>query len=136
MTKQELQQLRHLESDLRLLRKYLRKAEAEIGLRSISYDGQPKGSRIGRPTEEQAVQLAHIITKIKEAEKRVLDEKVRAWDFISSLDDSLLRQIIIHRFLDGKSWVKVASEIGGDMTADWCRMYFNRLFKDDDSPIT
>ena len=130
MTKQALQMLRHYDSDLRLLRLHLKEMEASIGITSAPQDGQPKGNKIGRPTEEQAIQIAHVIDEIRALEKLVLDKRIEAWDFISGLEDPLLRQIIILRFVDGKSWFKVADSIGGDATADGCRMYFNRAFAD------
>lgn len=130
MTKQELQQLKHLDSELRDLKQQLQDLEASIGITSAPQDGQPKGNKIGRPTEEQAIQIAEIFSQIQKLQKQVLDEKIRAWDYISSLDDSLLRQIIMHRFVDGKSWFKVAEKIGRGMTEDGCRMYFNRAFKE------
>ncbi len=135
MTKQELQQLRHLDSELRTLKQQLKDLEESIGLTSAASDGMPRGNKISRPTEDQALRIKTLLEKVKALQRQVLDEKIRAWDFISSLDDSLLRQIIVCRFVDGKSWFNVSRAIGRGMTEDGCRMYFNRMFKDDDSPI-
>lgn len=133
MTKKGLQMLRHYDSDLRLLRIHLKEMEASIGITSAPQDGQPKGNKIGRPTEEQAIQIAQVISEIRALEKLVLDKRIEAWDFISGLEDPYLRQIIILRFVDGKSWFKVADAIGGDATGDGCRMYFNRAFPKDNT---
>ena len=129
MTKQELQRLRHYDSDLRILRAHLKDLEASIGITSAPQDGQPKGNKIGRPTEEQAVRISQLLSEIRALEKLVTDKRMEAWDYISSLQDPLLRQIIILRFVDGKSWFKVADSIGKGMTEDGCRMYFNRAFQ-------
>lgn len=126
MTKKQLQQLRYMDADLRLLRSHLRELEASIGITAAPADGQPRGNKIGSPTEAQAIQISDQIEKIRKLEKKILAARIEAWDFISTIEDPLLRQIIIHRFVDGKSWVKVADAIGGSATADSCRMIFNR----------
>ena len=131
MTKKDLQLMRHYDSEIRILRNHLKEMEASIGITSAPQDGQPKGNKIGRPTEEQAIRIAHVLSEIRKLEKLALDKRIEAWDFISSLEDPLLRQIIILRFVDGKSWFKVAESIGGYATADSCRMYFNRANIDD-----
>ena len=49
--------------------------------------------------------------------------------FISSVKDPLVRAILIKRFIDGKSWVAVANEVGGDNTPDSCRMIVVRYIE-------
>lgn len=131
MTKHELQQIRHLTGEIRILREHLRELDLQIGCGALVQDGQPKGNKIGRPTEQQAVQLAETCKIIQEQEIHLQELKLQAWAFVRSLDDSLLRQIIILRFIDGKSWFKVSEAIGGDATADGCRMVFARANIDD-----
>ena len=131
MTKQELQQIRHLSNEIRILREHLSELEEQIGFGAIAQDGQPKGNKIGRPTEQQAIKLADTIAVIQAHELELQDIKLRAWAFIASLDDSLLRQIIMLRFIDGKNWVQVANAIGGNVTPDNCRMIFFRANIDD-----
>lgn len=126
MTKKDLQKLKYLDSDLRVLRRHLRQLEASLGISAMPSDGQPHGNKIGRPTEERALQLAHIVDQIRNREAMIAKVKREVWAFVLTLDDPLLRQIIILRFIDGKSWYKVAEEVGGDVSADGCRMIFNR----------
>lgn len=131
VTKKDLQKLKYLDSDLRVLRRHLRQLEASLGISAMPSDGQPHGNKIGRPTEEQALQLAHIVDQIRSREAMIAKVKREVWSFVLKLDDPLLRQIIILRFIDGKSWFKVAEEVGGDVSADGCRMIFNRAKIDD-----
>ena len=126
MTKKQLQQMRHYDSELRILRRHLADLEAQVGVSAIQCDGQPHGTKIGRPTELQAIALSDTIAHIRYLEDQAATAKDQAWQFISSLGDSLLRQIIILRFIDGKSWFKVSEAIGGDMTAEACRKIFER----------
>lgn len=75
--------------------------------------------------------MADTVTKIRSLEERIRLERDRVWGSITTISDSTLRQIIILRFIDGKSWIKVAAAIGGEATADGCRMIFNRANIDD-----
>jgi len=131
MTKKDLQQIRHLSSEIRILREHLREMDLQLGVGAISQDGMPKGNKIGRPVEDQAIRLAETCKLIQEQEIHLQELKLQAWAFVQSINDSLLRQIIILRFIDGKSWFKVSEAIGGDATADGCRMTFNRANIDD-----
>ena len=126
MTKKQLQQIRHYDSELKILRRHLADLEAQVGVSAIQCDGQPHGTKIGRPTEMQAIALSDTIAHIRYLEDLITNERSKTWQFICSLDDPLLRQIITLRFIDGKSWLKVAEAIGGGTTADGCRMIFAR----------
>ena len=130
MTKKQLQQLRRYDSELHILRRHLKELEESIGISAAPCDGQPRGSRIGKPTEQQAVMVADTIEKIRVLEETIQVEKSRTWECITKISDSTIRQIIILRFIDGLSWFKVSEGIGGDATADGCRMTFERYFKD------
>lgn len=126
MTKKELQQVRRLDSELKILRKKLTELEATVEASAKPSDGTPRSGKVGKPTEQMAIAITETVDKIKELAEQVALAKCKVWDFITGLDESLIRQIIILRFIDGKSWFKVADTIGGDATADGCRMYFNR----------
>jgi len=130
MTKHDLQQIRHLNNEIRILREHLTEMELQIGCGAIAQDGQPKGNKIGRPTEQQAIKIAETITIIHTLELEVQELKLQTWAFVASIDDSVMRQIIILRFIDGKSWFKVSEGIGGDATEEGCRKAFERFFKD------
>ena len=131
MTKKQLQQIRHYDSELKILRRHLADLEAQVGVSAIQCDGQPHGTKIGRPTEMQAIALSDTIAHIRYLEDLITNERSKTWQFICSLDDPLLRQIITLRFIDGKSWLKVAEAIGGGTTADGCRMIFSRACIED-----
>jgi hypothetical protein len=105
--------------------------EASVGISAAPQDGQPRGNKIGRPTESQALALADTIEQIRKLEDKITKAKKEAWSYIATLEDPFLRQIIIFRFIDGKSWLEVARNIGGNSTADSCRMAFNRMKIDD-----
>lgn len=49
--------------------------------------------------------------------------------FLSELADSRLRQMIEYRYIEGMSWVQVADKMGGNNTADGCRMAVERFLR-------
>lgn len=49
-------------------------------------------------------------------------------EFIASIEDSHIRRIIALRVVEGKSWVQVSQEMGGN-TPDSVRMTFERYIK-------
>ena len=113
MTKLELKQIKYLNSELRILRVHLQELEAQVGISSVPQDGQPKGNKIGKPVEAQAIPLADTIALIREHEKKIQALRDEAWEYIAGLDNPLLRQIIILKWIDGMTWDEVAAEIGG-----------------------
>lgn len=126
MTRHELQLVRHTASEIRILQNKLKVLNAQVGCGAIVQDGMPKGNKIGRPVENQAIRISDTITLIQEQEQKVQALRSEVWRFVQSLDDSLLRQIIILRFLENKSWQKVADTIGGGVSADNCRKIYIR----------
>ena len=82
--------------------------------------------------EEQAT----IKSCIKRREERLMrrlteleSERDEIDDFIDSLQDSQLRQIIHYRYIRGCSWTKVAQMIGGGNTDSAVKMRVIRHFK-------
>jgi len=43
-------------------------------------------------------------------------------DYINGLEDSRMRRMLRHKYLDGLSWVQVAHRMGKKYTADNCRV--------------
>lgn len=73
------------------------------------------------------------IRRIEKQLRRRLDELVdlmeEANKFIDSIDDSLIRQIITLRYIDGLTWNEVAARIGGNNTAESVRKAAERFLK-------
>ena len=75
-------------------------------------------------TASKIEELKNILT---DKQYKILTERNKLEQYIASVDDSYMRQILTLRFVDGYSWQKVAIEIGGNNTADSvrkaCRRY-------------
>ena len=63
---------------------------------------------------------------IEQCMKRSIQEYKKLILYISNIDDSMIRQIIFLRFVQGHTWVQVATEIGGGNSPDSIRMMMKR----------
>lgn len=122
----------------------LRNLEAQCGaIASPGYDGMPHGSSGGNKLESEAIELVDLRNAIarKKAlrsecamtihaqEILCLTERNRLERYIASVPDSLTRQIMALRFINGLSWWQVAYSIGGNNTGDSVRMNVKRYLQ-------
>lgn len=69
------------------------------------------------------------IDLLKSLEFKIVAQTVDVEEFISSIKDSFIRQIIRYRVIDDLTWGEVAIKMGGNNTEDGVRMAFNRFLK-------
>jgi hypothetical protein len=73
------------------------------------------------------------IKRLKEKLQRRVDDLidlvVEINEYIETIDDSLLRQIITLRHVNGLTWDQVAAHIGGGNTGDSVRKMHDRFLK-------
>lgn len=66
-------------------------------------------------------------SRLVKKKNELLSLQVEVQNFIDGIEDSLTRQVIINRYVNGYSWIKVAEVIGGDNTPDGVRMLAKRF---------
>lgn len=133
-----------IEWEIQLDEERLRSLEAQCGaIASPGYDGMPHGSSGGNKLESEAIELVDLRNAIarKKAlrsecamtihaqEILCLTERNRLERYIASAPDSLTRQIMALRFINGLSWWQVAYSIGGNNTGDSVRMNVKRYLQ-------
>ena len=81
--------------------------------------------------DHHVVGVAPKISKLKKQLQRRIDELLNLMketnEYTNNIDDSLIRQIISLKYVDGLTWEQVAASIGGGNTADGVRMIHNRF---------
>ena len=128
MTRQEAYQIYYLSREVRNLQERLDRMRS-TGMKSPKLDGMPRSpGGITKPTESKAVREADLEKRIERLLKRIQKQRRKIFDYIDSVDDSLMRMIIIFRCVDLCTWEEVAGKIGGPVTADSARKSFNRHF--------
>lgn len=129
MTKEEVSQIYYLNQEIRKLQRKLEELRCS-GLQSPKIDGMPKApGRTGSPTERQGIAEADLEMQIEALLQEVKRKQREIFEYIGSVDDSMVRMIIIFRCVDLCTWAQVAENIGGPMTADSARMAFKRHFE-------
>lgn len=66
---------------------------------------------------------------LKDREEKINKLLCEIENYISTVDDSIVRLIITYRVLDNMSWCEVASKVGGNNTEDSVRKMYERYVK-------
>ena len=129
MTREEVSQIYYLNREIKKLQRKLDEMRCG-GLQSPKIDGMPRTpGRTGDPTGRKGTAEADLQTQIEGLLHEVKKKQREIFEYIGSVDDSLIRMIIIFRCVDLCTWEEVASNIGGPMTAEAARKAFSRHFE-------
>ena len=117
-----LEQLRHLRGEVDMLSQRI--AELELAARGGAgrITGMPRASRRRDRTGDMAVQLSLLWDRLEARRARCMDLLGVLYAFIDDIDDSLMRQIMTYRYIDGDTWQMIAARIG-----EWDEQYPRRL---------
>lgn len=130
MTKKELGRIYYLNNEIDMWRKELNRLQTMSLLPSQEINGMPFASGTSDKVGNLAVNIAEIEQKIKELQTRVLDEYKKILEYIKTIDDSLMRQIIYHRHILCMSWGQVAKAVGGSNNSDSLRKMHDRFLQE------
>ena len=128
MTTEQLDQIYYLTKEKRMWENRLRELP---DITAVKYDSiGVSNSGISSPVQQIAEQREKIreIISAKLAEISFVEREIL--EYICSIDDSLMRQIMTHRHIELKSWLQVANAIGGNNTADSVRKMHDRFLQD------
>lgn len=129
MTKKELSQIYYLRRELAELERRLSKLQEASKSTTQTITGMPF-AETGSDKTSLGADIADIKTEIALHKHRITEEYSKLQAYVSSVDDSLIRQILTYRFIDGNSWRKVAYRVGGCNTEESvrkvCYRYINR----------
>ena len=125
MTIRDLSQLLYLRKEIIVEQKQLEKLEKSVEFQELSLPDVP--NLCLKPTDDEILNhMEHCKHQIELCMKRSIQEYKKLIVYISKIDDSMIRQIIFLRFIQGLTWVQVASEIGGGNSPDSIRMMVKR----------
>ena len=139
MTKKELSQLYYLTREIEMLKKQL----SDLEDRQDDYIcGTVKASSADYPYTLHSITVSGVTdpeaTYRRRAEireiKALISLKIEQCDieygrlirYVNSVDDSLMRQILTYRYINGFNWVQVAMHIGGGNSEDSVRKQHDR----------
>lgn len=116
MTKKELSQLYYLNREIEQLTKQLKDLQQKRKIQGLPYID----------TEDIQTEIEDCKITLKTKQKKAMKEYNRLVKYIDGIDDSLSRQIISLRYINGLSWKQVAFHIGGGNTPDSVRKVHDR----------
>jgi len=135
ITKQQLRQLRWLKSEIKLLREQMENMEYSFVTDMVkgSHQEHPYTERsfrlIGIDADEYRRKTAKLKKRLEQRADELVDLVAEINRYVENIDDSLIRQIITLRHVNGLTWDQVAAHIGGGNTGDGVRMLHDRFLR-------
>lgn len=130
MTLKELSQLYYLNREIENDRRRLEELEGKLtSPSSPNLSGMPRSTAYGNKIESSVADIMDLKAIIAAKQQQCIYEHSRLMRYITEIDDSLTREIFIFRFVNGLSWRQVAASVGGNNTADSCRMTCKRYLE-------
>ena len=121
ITKRELSQLYYLSREIKRDKRRLKELEALAEGTTQHLTGMPIEPGFGDKTARYAIEIMELKEVIECNMRRCMIEYNRLIRFISSVEDSQMRQILTLRYVNGMTWQRIATEIGGGNTEDSVR---------------
>ena len=120
MTIQELSQYQWLVREIEMNKRRLAELEeSAAGPASPALDPAPHGTGyVDNKVEQKVVAIVTLCEQIERQQERCMAERFRLEQYINGIGDSHTRQIFVHRFVEGLSWLQVAAAVGGGNTED------------------
>ncbi len=109
---ERLSQLRYLRAEAELLEGRILELEEAAAGGVLRITGMPRGSGNADKVGRLAAKIADLRTELTDRREECLEELARLYGFIEGIGDSLTRQVMIYRYVDGMTWQKIAVELG------------------------
>lgn len=127
MTEAELKRAYYIRSEIRIYDDKLKALRQMSLIGGGGMSGMPRGGDQGDRTSGSAIKVADLERRIEKLRRRLVKVQAEIMDYISTVDDSFIRQILFMRCIECMSWDGVAAKIGGGNTANGCRMAMRRF---------
>lgn len=121
MTSRELKNLYYLKKEIKEQQRRLAELEAAATNCSTKITGLPSGEGISDRIGNYAAQIADLRALLDLNIKKSFYELNRLIRHIGSIEDPLIRQIMIYRFENHMSWQQIERAIGGNNKAESLR---------------
>ena len=129
MTKKELSQLYYLKKEIKEQQRRLDELETAATACTAKITGLPNGRGISDKIGNYAAQIADLKGLLDLNLKKCFYELNRLDRYIQSVNDPLVRQIILYRFENHMSWNQIERAIGGNNSSESLRKKLYRYLK-------
>lgn len=127
MTKRDLKQIYYIKKEIEVYEDELRELRYKSLAKGQQLTGMPTGSgttsdQVGRLAVDIAETTKIIEGKIIELRKK----EMQVYDFLGTIEDSWMRQIVYLRNVNLLSWNKIASKMGGNNNEGNVKVAYHR----------
>ncbi len=127
MNKKELSQLYWLNREIEEQQRRLAELETLATSCTSRITGMPRAQGVIDKLSKYAAEIADLRELIDLNIRKCFFELNRLNRFISTVDDSLIRQILSLRYVNGLTWRQIAFSVGGGNTEDSVRKAHDRF---------
>ncbi len=127
MTKEELKQIYYINKEILMWQKELDRLECKSLVKGQEITDMPFGSGNSDKVADLAIEIADTKAVIRGMLAEIQIQRRKIIDYIESIDDSLLRQIMFLRNVSCMNWNQVARELGS--TENCVKQIYSRHFK-------
>lgn len=133
MTREEVSKIYYIDREIEMWKRQLSDLKNDSRIKAQNITGMPHANT--NLTTDPTGKAVEKIEEVEEILNRLLTElqeqKKKVYAYIATIQDSLMRQIVMYRCISLCSWQDVAMYVGGENTADAVRMKFNRHFEEE-----
>ena len=129
MSVRDLKNLYYLKKEIKEQQRRIAELEAAATKCTANISGMPTGKGISDKVGKYAAQIADLKALLDLNLKKCFYELNQIDRYIQSVEDPLIRQIMIYRFENHMSWQKIARQMGGDHSADSLKKRMYRYLK-------
>ncbi len=129
MSVRDLKNLYYLKKEIEHQQRRIMELEAAATNCSAKITGLPSGKVISDKIGQYAAQIADLKALIDLNLKKCFYELNRLNRYIGSVDDPLIRQIVMYRFENHMSWRQIARTMGGNNSAESLRKQLYRYLR-------
>jgi hypothetical protein len=128
LTKEELKQIYYLNKEIKMWQKELERLQCKSLIKGQEITGMPFVTGTSDKVGDMATTMADIEAIIRGKLAEIQLQRKKIIEYIESIGDSMMRQIIFLRNVSCMSWNQIANEIGGNNSENSIRMMYNRYF--------
>lgn len=118
MNKEELSKIAVIQTEIEVIKRQISEADCSYtadrvrGSSSVFPYVERSFSIKGYDIDSYYTKLNRLQNKLKRKLDELMDERDRVMDFINTVSDSVLRQILILKYINGMTWEQIGAEIG------------------------
>ena len=127
LTKEELKQIYYINKEIKMWQRELDAIECKSLIKGQVLTGMPYGSGTSDPTFNIVAEREKYEKIIEGKLAEIQIQRRKIIEYIDSIDDSLLRQIMFFRNVSCMNWNQVANELGS--TENCVKQIYSRHFK-------